>query len=141
LTPGPISALAEKLFPGRGADLSNAWRMRQFEYTWLRTVCRRYADFWKVTQDAQEFAAKMLKLELTLEKRRQLMEAHLDLKAFPDVPSALKSLKDVGIKLAFLSNLTPHMLESVTKSSGLEGIFEHSLSTDAVKIYKPDLRA
>jgi FMN phosphatase YigB (HAD superfamily) len=69
------------------------------------------------------------------------MEAHLDLKAFPDAPSALKSLKDVGIKLAFLSNLTPHMLKSVTKSSGLEGIFEHSLSTDAVKIYKPDPRA
>jgi HAD superfamily hydrolase (TIGR01493 family) len=63
-----------------------------------------------------------------------------DLKAFPDVPS-LKSLKDVGVKLAFLSNLPPHMLESVTKSSGLEGIFEHSLSTDAVKIYKPDPRA
>jgi 2-haloacid dehalogenase len=115
--------------------------MRQFEYTWLRTVCRRYADFWKVTQDALEFAAKLLKLELTVEKRQQLMEAHLDLKAFPDVPSALKSLKDAGIKLAFLSNMTPHMLESVTKSSGLEGIFEHSLSTDAVKIYKPDPRA
>jgi 2-haloacid dehalogenase len=41
----PISAPAEKLFPGRGADLSNAWRTRQFEHTWLRTVCRRYADF------------------------------------------------------------------------------------------------
>ena len=80
---------------------------------------------------------KMLKLELTIEKRQQLMEALLDLKAFLDVPSALKSLQDVGIKLAFLSNITPHMLESATKSSGLEEVFEHKSEHQRNNIYKP----
>src|SRR5262245_21651255 len=62
--PRPVSALAQELFPGKGAELSNAWRTRQFEYTWLRTVAGRYADFWQVTGDALKFAARSLKIDL-----------------------------------------------------------------------------
>jgi 2-haloacid dehalogenase len=137
----PITALAEELFPGRGTELSNLWRTRQFEYTWLRTLYGRYADFWQVTQDSLEFAARMLKLELTDEKRRRLMNSYLELKPFPDVPGALQAMKNAGLRLAFLANLTPQMLDAATKSSKLEGIFEYNLSTDAVKVYKPDARA
>jgi 2-haloacid dehalogenase len=137
----PITDLAEEFFPGRGTELSNFWRTRQFEYTWLRTLYGRYADFWQVTQDALEFAAKMLKLELTGEKRERLMNSYLELKPFPDVPGALQALKDAGLRLAFLANLTPQMLAAATRSSKLEGIFEFNLSMDAVKAYKPDARA
>ena len=137
----PITALAEEFFPGRGTEFSNLWRTRQFEYTWLRTLYGRYADFWQVTEDALEFAAKMLKLELTDEKRRRLMNGYLELKPFPDVPQALQALKDAGLRLGFLANLTPQMLAAATKSSKLGGIFEYNLSTDAVKAYKPDARA
>lgn len=139
--PRPIFGLAEQLFPGKGAELSNAWRIRQFEYQWLRALSKHYADFWQATEDALVFAAKMLKLDLTLEKRTQLMQAYLELKAWPDVPPALKSLKDTGVRLAILSNFTPRMLDAAIKSAGLEGIFEHVLSTDKVKTYKPDPRA
>jgi 2-haloacid dehalogenase len=139
--PRSVFALAEQLFPGRGAELSNVWRTRQFEYTWLRTVFGRYADFWKVTEDALVFAGKTLKLELSPEQRQRLMQAYLELKSYPDVLPALKSLREAGIRLAFLSNMTPHMLDSAIKSSGLEGIFEPSLSTDRVRVYKPDPRA
>jgi 2-haloacid dehalogenase len=137
----PITALAEEFFPGRGTELSNLWRTRQFEYTWLRTLYGRYADFWQVTQDSLEFAGKMLKLELTSERRERLMDSYLQLKPFPDVPQALQTLKGAGLRLAFLANLTPQMLAAATKSAKLEGIFEYNLSTDAVKVYKPDARA
>jgi len=137
----PITSLAEELFPNQGNALTNLWRTRQFEYTWLRTLYGRYTDFWQVTQDALEFAAKMLKLELTAGKRQQLMNSYLQLKPFPDVPQALQAFKGAGLRLAFLANLTPHMLEAATESSKLEGIFEYNLSTDAVKVYKPDARA
>ncbi|MGH8719678.1 MAG: haloacid dehalogenase type II [Burkholderiales bacterium] len=139
--PRPIFALAEELFPGKGGDLSNAWRTRQFEYQWLRALSGRYADFWQTTEDALVFAAKMLKLDLTPDKRKRLMEAYLELKAWPDVPLALKSLKEADIRMAFLSNFTPRMLDAGIKSARLEGIFEHLLSTDNVKTYKPDPRA
>lgn len=139
--PRPIFALAEKLFPGRGADLSNAWRTRQFDYQWLRVLMGRYADFWQATDDALVFSAEMLKLDLTPDKRKQLLNAYLELKAWPDVLPALQSLKSMGIRLAPLSNLTQAILDADIKSSGLEGIFEQTLSTDRIKTYKPDPRA
>lgn len=82
----------------------------------------------------------MLKLELTDERRQQLMNSYLHLKPFPDVPRALQALKDAGLRLAFLANLTRQMLDAAIESSKLEGIFEYKLSTDAVKAYKQDAR-
>jgi 2-haloacid dehalogenase len=139
--PRPVFALVEQLFPGKGTDLSNAWRIRQFEYQWLRALSGRYADFWQTTEDALVFAANMLKLDLTPDKRKQLMEAYLELKAWPEVPLALQSLQSAGIRLAFLSNATPQILDAGIKNSRLEGIFEHVLSTDKIRTYKPDPRA
>lgn len=139
--PRPVFGLAETLFPGKGAELSNAWRTRQFEYQWLRVLSGRYADFWQTTEDGLVFAAKLLQLELTPDKRAQLMQAYLGLKTWPDVPSALRSLQEAGVRLAFLSNMTAKMLEAGIKNAGLEGIFEHILSTDQLRAYKPDPRA
>ena len=139
--PRPVFALAEKLFPGRGAELSNAWRTRQFEYQWLRALSGHYADFLKTTEDALVFATNMLKLELTPNKRKSLMQAYLELKAWPDVPVALETLKQQGLKLAFLSNMTAAMLETDIKTAGLPGVFDRVLSTDQIKTYKPDPRA
>jgi len=139
--PRPVFALVEKLFPGRGAEFGNAWRTRQFEYQWLRALSGQYADFRQATEDALVFSAKLLKLDLAPEARRQLMDAYLELKAWPDVPAALKSLKSAGLRLGFLSNATPQILDGGIKNSGLDGLFEHVLSTDSIRTYKPDPRA
>ena len=139
--PRPVIALAERFFPGKGADLSNIWRTRQFEYAWLRTVGQHYEDFWQITADALTFAARTLKLDLAAQQRDDLMNAYLELKAYPDVLPALESLNRAGVRLAFLSNLTPKMLAAGIRNSGLDGLFEHVLSTDQVRIYKPDPRA
>jgi 2-haloacid dehalogenase len=139
--PRPVFALCETLFPGKGTELNNAWRTRQFEYTWLRSMSQRYADFWQVTQDSLVFAAKLTRVDLTAEKRDQLMHSYLELKPWRDVPPALKKLKDAGIRLAFLSNFTMKMLQANIKNSALSDLFEQVLSTDEVKTYKPDPRA
>jgi 2-haloacid dehalogenase len=139
--PSPVFTLAEELFPGKGAELSDLWRNRQFEYTWLRALSRHYQNFWQVTEESLVFAAGTLKLDLTAERRERLMNAYLALKPWPDVPPALKSLARAGLRLGLLSNLTANMLDACIKSSGLEGQFQHVLSTDSVKTYKPDARA
>lgn len=139
--PRPIFKLAETFFPGKGAELSNAWRTRQFEYQWLRALGGHYADFWQTTEEGLIFAAKTLQLDLTADKRDQLMQAYLQLNAWPDVPVALKRLKEAGISLAFLSNMTRKMLETNMRHTGLDGLFEHILSTDQVRAYKPDPKA
>ncbi len=139
--PRPVFALAETLFPNQGAELGNTWRTRQFEYAWLRTLGGRYIDFWQVTEQALVFAAKLLKLELSADKRQALMGAYLELDAYPDVHPALQLLKTAGLRLAFLSNMTPNMLDAAVRNAGLEATFEHRLSTDAVQACKPDPRA
>ncbi|HKU94239.1 MAG TPA: haloacid dehalogenase type II [Vineibacter sp.] len=139
--PRPVFALTEQLFPGKGAEISSIWRIRQFEYTWLRVVSQRYADFWTVTEEALRFAAHAAKVDLTAEKRDQLMGGFLRLKAHPDVLPGLQALRAAGIRLAFLSNMTERMLDAAIDSAGLDGLFEHRLSTDRLRTYKPDPRA
>jgi len=139
--PRPLNALAEQMFPGNGAALMNAWRTRQFEYTWLRTITNRYLDFWHVTEDALVFAAKLVKLDLSTEQRDQFMQAFLAIKAWPDALPALRKMKESGLRLAFLANPTAKMLDTWVANAGLEGVFETHLSTDRVRAFKPDTRA
>ncbi|WP_448697348.1 haloacid dehalogenase type II [Mucilaginibacter sp. AW1-3] len=136
--PRPVFKLAQELFPEHGAELVSQWKTRQFEYTWLRNQMGNYADFFTVTRDALAFAAKALKLELDEAKKQQLMQAFLNLHAWPDVAGALKTLKQAGIKLTLLSNFTDEMMQKGIENSGLTGVFDHALSTDKVKKFKPD---
>ena len=137
----PVFAKLEELFPGKGSALSEVWRTRLFEYTWLRTLAGHYVDFWQVTGESLVFAAKANGVDLSADQRDELMQTWLTLKAWPDVAPALKQLKAAGIRMAFLANLTETMLDAVVKNSGLEGLFEPHLSTDNVEAFKPDPRA
>jgi 2-haloacid dehalogenase len=134
----PVAALAEEIFPGRGTEMSALWRARQFEYTWLRTLGRQYADFMQVTEEALVFSCTSLKLELTTAARDRLMQSYLSLKAWPDALAALKNMKSSGLRMAFLSNFTAAMLDQAVRNSDLEGIFDDHLSTDRVRAFKPD---
>jgi 2-haloacid dehalogenase len=141
IDPRPVALRAEALFPGRGGQLMEAWRTRQFEYTWLRTLSGRYADFWQVTQEALVVAATASRLDLTPDTRDRLMQTFLELKVWPDVAAALAQLKARGMRMAFLANPTVEMLEAPMRNAGLEGLLEAPLSTDRVRAYKPDPRA
>ena len=141
IDPRPVALRAEALFPGCGGQLMEAWRTRQFEYTWLRTLSGRYADFWQVTQEALVVAAIASRLDLTPNTRDRLMETFLELKVWPDVSPALAQLKARGVRMAFLANPTVAMLEAPMRNAGLEELLEAPLSTDRVRAYKPDPRA
>jgi len=141
IDPQPVARRAEELFPGKGDALMAAWRTRQFEYTWLRTLSGHYEDFWNTTQDALVFATTSLGLPLNGETREKLMGTFLELKAWPDARAALEALRSAGVRMAFLSNFTARMLDAAVSNSGLGGFFEPHLSTDRVRAYKPDPRA
>jgi 2-haloacid dehalogenase len=137
----PILRACEEEFPGRGVDLNGAWRTRQFEYQWLRALAGQYEDFWQTTQSALEYAARSLKLELSGSARERLMRGYLTLKAWPDVAGALAEIRGYGMKLALLSNVTPQILQDGIRSTGLSGMFDHVISTDRIRSFKPDPRA
>ncbi len=136
-----VGMRAEAVFPGRGNELTLAWRTRQFEYTWLRTLMGRYADFWTVTQEALVFACAALKLELDDMRRERLMAVFLELPLWPDAAPALRKLREAGLRLVFLANLTPAMMEAGVRNNGIADLFEGLISTDRVGAYKPDPRA
>jgi 2-haloacid dehalogenase len=131
-----ISALAEKLFPQKGTALAELWRVKQIEYSQLRTLCATYKPFWEVTQDALIFSCKKLKLELSFEAQNALMGQYAKLQPFPENLAVLRQLKELDLKLAILSNGNPQMLDAVVKAAGMQGLFNHILSVDAVKKFK-----
>jgi 2-haloacid dehalogenase len=139
--PRPVFALAEELFPGKGQELSNTWKTRQFEYQWLRALSNTYQDFRTVTQDALVFAAQAAKVDLTEQRRTQLMDAYLHLPVWPDVLPALHAFKAAGLQLIFLSNMTEKMLRQNMKGNGLDHLFDDVLSTDLNQSYKPSPKA
>jgi 2-haloacid dehalogenase len=129
-----VQARCETLWPGKGAALSQAWRAKQLEYTWQRSLMRRYVPFSQVTKDALEFSCAVLSLSLDEEKLAILLAEYRRLALYPDVADALKRLK--ARKSAILSNGSPDMLDPLVAQSGLS--FDAVLSVDALKVYKPD---
>ena len=119
----------------RRAALTALWRDKQLQYTWLRTLENRYADFWQVTGDALDFALESLDLA-SPSLRERLMELYLGLEPFPEVPAVLGALRKAGFKTAILSNGSPAMLEALVKRSGLEAMFDAVMSVDAVRAFK-----
>jgi len=130
-----VVALCEALWPGRGAQLSQLWRTKQLEYTWLRSLMGRYEDFARVTEAGLRYACAALQLPYDDAKRDRLMQAYRHLGTFPEVADTLRKLR--GIKLAILSNGAPAMLRDVVSNSGLGGLIPDVLSVDELQIYKP----
>jgi 2-haloacid dehalogenase len=135
-----ITALAEALFPGKGEPLAQLWRLKQLQYSMLRSLMGRHRDFWRLTEDGLVFAARSLGLHLTPDKRARLLDAYLTLTAFPDVKPGLEALKRRGLRLAILSNGEPKMLEAAARSAGIVDLLDEILSVEEVKIFKPSPR-
>jgi 2-haloacid dehalogenase len=131
-----VTQTCERLFPGKGSSLSQLWRTKQLEYSWLRSLMRRYEDFNQVTSDGLKFACQALGLEYSDAALQTLMEAYRHLTVFPDASDALSRLKG-GKKLAILSNGAPDMLNAVVASSSLASVFDAVISVDAARIFKP----
>jgi 2-haloacid dehalogenase len=125
---------------GKADELSALWRLKQLQYSWLRSLMGSYAPFWQVTGEALDFALESLQIK-DLGLREQLMNCYRDIYPFPEVPGVLARLKGAGMRLAILSNGSPDMLAAAAKHAKLDVILQVSLSVDAVKIYKPDRRA
>ncbi len=118
-----------------GQQLSEIWRAKQLEYSWVRTLMGNYADFWQLTEQALDFAfAKVPSVDSKL--RPKLLDAYWHLDCYEEVPRVLRALKDSGAKLAILSNGSPAMLEAAVKSAALDTVLDEVFSVDAIRRFK-----
>jgi len=119
--------------------LSSLWREKQLQYTWLRALQGRHADFWQVTAEALDFALETLQITRT-GLRERLLNLYLTLGAFPEVPEVLARLKRAGMRTAVLSNGSPQMLKAALEGAQITHLLDAVLSVEEVGIYKPHPR-
>lgn len=125
---------------GDKADgLSALWRQKQLEYSWLRSLMGRHADFWQVTGEALDYAMDTLDLADD-DLRRDLLDAYRRLDCYPEVPELLRWCRRRGLTTAILSNGSPDMLQAAVDGAGVGELLDAVLSVEEVGIYKPDPR-
>lgn len=139
--PNSVVAEVEKIFPGKGLEFTKAWRGKQFEYGFLRSITGRHEDFFKVTEDALAYTLEAQKMEASEAQRKQLLNAYLSLKPWPDSIAALKKLKASGIRIITIANFSKKMLQANADNAGITDLFDELLSTEVNNTYKPDPEA
>ncbi len=139
--PRSVVTVAKSIVPERAVALCEAWRLRQFEYSWLHVAAGRYLDFRSVTEEALLYAERTQNLSLSAEQRSRLTAAYSRLDPWPDARSSLLAWKQAGLRLAPLSNYTPEMLSELLSHAGIADLFDAQLSTHRVQSFKPDPRA
>jgi 2-haloacid dehalogenase len=130
-----VAAVTEEAFPGYGEIITQVWRIKQLEYTWLRSLMRRYQDFSVITKDSLAYTLRVLGLKYERAAFERIMDKYLHLDLYPDAKGALSAMKDR--KLAILSNGSTAMLNALVANSGLDRALDATISIDANKIFKP----
>lgn len=139
-----IQALAEELYPSHGADIAVKWRDKQIEYTRLITQSdphnasgsKYYQPFWELTRLSLEYTLDRLKLDLSSDQVKKLMEQYAHLTPFSENLAVLQKINDMGLITAILSNGSPEMLNSAVKSAGMESVLNHVISVDPIRLFK-----
>jgi 2-haloacid dehalogenase len=130
-----VAAVTEEAFPGYGEIITQIWRIKQLEYTWLRSLMRRYQDFSAITRDSLAYTLRVLGLEHDSGVFERIMDKYLHLDLYPDAMPALAAMRDR--KLAILSNGSSGMLDTLVHNSGLDRVLDATISIDSKKIFKP----
>ncbi len=130
-----VAAVTEEVFPGYGDIITQVWRLKQLEYTWLRSLMRRYEDFSVITRDSLAFALRGGGLTHDDAGFERIMDKYVHLDLYPDARDALAALK--GRKLAILSNGSTDMLNALVSNTGLDRVLDATISIDQRKVFKP----
>jgi 2-haloacid dehalogenase len=130
-----VAAITEQAFPGYGEIITQVWRIKQLEYTWLRSLMRRYEDFSVITRDSLAYTLRCLGLKHDPAVFERIMEKYLHLDLYPDALAALAALQ--GRKLAILSNGSAGMLTALVRNGGLDRVLDATISIDSQRIFKP----
>ena len=130
-----VAAVTEETFPGYGEIVTQIWRIKHLEYTWLRSLMRRYQDFSVITRDSLAYTLRVLGLKYEGAAFDRIMDKYLHLDLYPEAAAALAAMR--GKKLAILSNGSTGMLNALVRNSGLDRVLDATISIDAKKIFKP----
>ena len=130
------AARAQDSLGERAATLSELWRSKQLQYTWLRSLMGTYAPFWQVTRDALDHSLETLGID-DAALRSRLLQLYRQLEPFADVKRTLSELRARGFKMAILTNGSQELIDATCDHAGITPLLDAILSVDDVGIYKP----
>lgn len=138
-TLGDLSGITELLatVTDDAQALARSWRRHQLEISWLVSLMETYEDFEAVSAHALEVAFFETGIELPGSLARELLGRLTTLRIYDDVAPAFERLESAGCLLAVLSNGSPSMLESLLRNAGIRDRFQHVISVDEVRVFKP----
>ena len=136
-----VVPVVEKEFPGKGAEFTTAWRARQFDYGFLRSITGHQDDFSRSPRMRSSTPRNAMHLPLPPDKRARLLNAYLTLEPWPDSVAALKKLRAAGVRIITIANFSSQMLRANAEHAGIVDLFDELLSTEVNGSYKPEPRA
>lgn len=131
-----IESGLSRYFGTHASAISEVWRRKQLEYTWLRTLMGTYKPFSEVTAEALEFACEYQRVSFTPAIQEDLMQQYFVLDTFPEVPELLARLS-AHTKLAILSNANPEMLSAAADHNQISASLSNIFSANSVAQFKP----
>ena len=134
-----VAAITEETFPDYGDIITQIWRIKQLEYSWLRALMGRYQSFSVITRESLAYTLRVLGLTYDDDVFARIIETYLHLDLYPDAMSTLAAMKDR--KLAILSNGSPDMLDALVRNTGLGRVLAAAISVDTNRIFKPSPQA
>jgi 2-haloacid dehalogenase len=140
-----VAAITGRAYPGYGELITQIWRIKQLEYTWLRSLMRRYEDFSVITRESLGYTLDCLGLKHDAAVFDEIMDKYVHLDPYPDALQALGQLQTLGqlnrCKLAILSNGSTDMLNALVRNTGLDRLLDATISVDSKRLFKPSPEA
>jgi len=126
-------------FPDHGELITQVWRLKQLEYTWLRSQMQSYRSFWEISEESLVFTLNAIGLPTDKDIIERILDKYLHLDPYPECLDALDSLS--GVPLAILSNGNQEVLDALVKNTGLDSKLQAVISVDQVRTFKPSPKA
>lgn len=130
-----LSRITNKEFPQHGDLITQVWRLKQLEYTWLRTLMHSYKSFWDISEESLVFTLNAIGHTASPAQIARIMDKYLNLDPYPDALDALRALE--GVPLAILSNGNQDMLDALVQNSGLDKHLNAVISVEKAGKFKP----
>ncbi len=116
--------------------LSQVWRTKHLEYSWVHALTGRHERFWILAERSLDYAISLVG-GIPADTRAQLLASYRTMAAYPEVASVLSDLRGEGARLAILTNGDRDMINEAVASAGLAGLFDEILTVHEAGIYKP----
>src|SRR5271155_6198108 len=130
-----MEPIFERIFGERQA--MRLWFANFIMYSAALTVAGCYVPFTDIGAAVMKMLADTRGINIGDSDKIELTEKFSTMPPHPEVPAALRKLRDAGFRLFTLTNNLVEVQTRQLEHGGIASLFEKCFSVDSVKLYKP----